>query len=157
MAHRIFIASCGIALVHWLSSWGTGLVASQLVGSSQIRDWTCVPCIIRWILNHWITREVPWFHCFWPEVILSSRYCIEKKKDIALSSHYSIFSHLKSSSSWDFPGSVVVRTLLFSCWGARVWSLVRELRSQKLHKKTTTTKMPLLRNSVTFIMILKRI
>ena len=27
--------------------------------SSPTRDWTCVPCIARWILNHWATREVP--------------------------------------------------------------------------------------------------
>ena len=26
--------------------------------SSQARDWTRVPCIGRWILNYWITREV---------------------------------------------------------------------------------------------------
>ena len=27
----------------------------------QNRDWTCNPCIGRWSLNHWITREVcPW-------------------------------------------------------------------------------------------------
>ena len=29
--------------------------------SSQTRDRTCVPCIARWILNHWTTREVPDF------------------------------------------------------------------------------------------------
>ena len=28
--------------------------------SSQARDQTHVPCIGRWILNHWPTREVPW-------------------------------------------------------------------------------------------------
>ena len=47
--------------------WLMGLVALWLVGSSQTRDWTCVPCIARWILffffarwilNHWTTREV---------------------------------------------------------------------------------------------------
>ena len=27
--------------------------------SSQTRDETCLPCIGRWILNHWTTREVP--------------------------------------------------------------------------------------------------
>ena len=27
--------------------------------SSLTRDWTCVPCIRRHILNHWTTREVP--------------------------------------------------------------------------------------------------
>lgn len=28
--------------------------------SSQIRDWTYVPCIERPILNHWATRDVPY-------------------------------------------------------------------------------------------------
>jgi len=36
-----------------------GLVASQCVGSSWIRDQTLVPCIARQILNHWTNREAP--------------------------------------------------------------------------------------------------
>ena len=27
--------------------------------SSSTRDWTYVPCIGRWILSHWTTREIP--------------------------------------------------------------------------------------------------
>ena len=26
-------------------------------GSSQLRDWTCISCIDRWILHHWATWE----------------------------------------------------------------------------------------------------
>lgn len=26
--------------------------------SSQTRDWTLTPCVVRWGLNHWTTREV---------------------------------------------------------------------------------------------------
>ena len=26
-------------------------------GSSQPRDWTCISCIVRWILYHWTTKE----------------------------------------------------------------------------------------------------
>ena len=37
--------------------WLRRLVATRHVGSSQIRDWTGVPCIARWILNHCTTRE----------------------------------------------------------------------------------------------------
>ena len=40
--------------------WCMGLVALQHVESSQIRDWTHVPSIGRWILYHWTTREVHW-------------------------------------------------------------------------------------------------
>ena len=39
--------------------WSTGLAALWHVESSRTRDQTCVPCICRWILNHWTTREVP--------------------------------------------------------------------------------------------------
>ena len=43
---------------HRLSSCGAlGLVALRQEGSSWIRDWTCVSCIGRQILNHWATRE----------------------------------------------------------------------------------------------------
>ena len=41
--------------------WWMGLVAPRHVGSSQIRDQTCVPCIGSQILNHWTTRKVPGF------------------------------------------------------------------------------------------------
>ena len=37
--------------------WCTGLVALRHVGSSQTWDRTYVPCIPRWILNHWAVRE----------------------------------------------------------------------------------------------------
>ena len=36
------------------SSWRMGLAAPQHVGSSRIRDQTCV---LRWILYHWAARE----------------------------------------------------------------------------------------------------
>ena len=39
---------------------GLGLSCLQLVESSQTRDRTRVPCIGRWILYHWTTREVLW-------------------------------------------------------------------------------------------------
>jgi len=51
VAHMTSVASRGIFLaVHSFSGCGTGLVASQHVGSSQTRDWTCVPCTVRRIL-----------------------------------------------------------------------------------------------------------
>ena len=28
------------------------------MGSFWTRDWNCVPCIGRWILNHWISRDI---------------------------------------------------------------------------------------------------
>ena len=46
--------ACGL---QWLQCMG--LVTPQHVGSSRTRDRTCVPCVDRWILNHWTTREAP--------------------------------------------------------------------------------------------------
>ena len=44
------------AQAQWL--WHTGLVALCHVASSWTRDQTHVPCVGRWILNQWTTREV---------------------------------------------------------------------------------------------------
>ena len=54
----------GLSLVevHWLLVVVASLVAELSpweVGSFQTRDRTTVPCIARWILNHWTTREAP--------------------------------------------------------------------------------------------------
>ena len=38
--------------------WQPGLAAPQHVGSSRTKGQTGVPCIARWVLNHWTTREV---------------------------------------------------------------------------------------------------
>ena len=60
----VSVAACRLALVasfwlRWLLlSWSTGLFALWHMGSSQTRNRTGVPCIGRWILIHWITREV---------------------------------------------------------------------------------------------------
>ena len=55
---------CGPQKLRFLGSraqaeqlWRTGSAPPQHVGSSQTRDRTRVPCIARWILNHWTTRE----------------------------------------------------------------------------------------------------
>ena len=46
-AHRLSCpATCGISVPH------------------PTRNQTCVPCIGRWILNHWTTREVPYCPIF---------------------------------------------------------------------------------------------
>ena len=94
----VFIAGCGLSLVvvrggysslwcsgfslWWLlllqstgsrctgfSNCSTGLLTLRHVGSSRTRDWTCVPCIIRWILNYWTTRE-HWLYSFDHYIIL---------------------------------------------------------------------------------------
>ena len=57
-AHGLFGCSWQ-ALERGLSGCGTcALVALRHVRSSRTRDWTCVPCIGRWILIHCTTGEV---------------------------------------------------------------------------------------------------
>ena len=41
----------------YLAVLGLGFSTQNL--SSPIRNWTHIPCIAKWILNHWTTREVP--------------------------------------------------------------------------------------------------
>ena len=50
-----------VVAAHRLSSYGTRaqLACGIQALSSLTRDRTQVPCIGRWILNHWTTREVP--------------------------------------------------------------------------------------------------
>ena len=67
---RIHLSSCGCAgsSLRWQASdcggfscgaWtpGAGSATPRPVGSSQTGDWTRVPCVGSWILNHWATRE----------------------------------------------------------------------------------------------------
>ena len=48
----------------------TSLVTPQHEGSSGTRDRTHVPCMGRWILNHWTTREILSF--YWVTNMLNS-------------------------------------------------------------------------------------
>ena len=56
-----------VAVVWGLSCCGlTSLVALWRVESSWTRDWTCIPCIGKRVLNCWTPREVPkllWWGC----------------------------------------------------------------------------------------------
>ena len=68
---RLLVATASLAVGHslgcvgfssrstqaqWL--WHTSLVALEHVESSQGRGQTHASCIVRWSLNHWMTREV---------------------------------------------------------------------------------------------------
>ena len=62
----LLIAMASLVAEHGLWSVGSvvaahGLVAPWLVEPSRSRDQTDVPCIGRWILNHWITSKVQGF------------------------------------------------------------------------------------------------
>ena len=47
--------SCGV----WAQQWHMGLLTPWHVGSTQTRNWTCVPCFGRQIINHW--TKTWWF------------------------------------------------------------------------------------------------
>jgi len=59
--HGLLITVASLVAEHGLQGawasvvWWTDPVALWHVGSSQTRDWTCVPSIGRHILNHWTT------------------------------------------------------------------------------------------------------
>ena len=62
LGSRLLIAVASHCRAGALFTWASGVVAHGLialrhVGSSPNRDGTCVPCIGRWILNHWTTRK----------------------------------------------------------------------------------------------------
>ena len=48
---------------HWSAC--AQLLRSMWDLSLPTRDWTHVPCIATWILNHWTTREVPSSFIYW--------------------------------------------------------------------------------------------
>ena len=59
-----FMSSLWLCCVDFSLLWllllqSMGLVASNHMGSSWTRNHTLVPCIGRWILNRWTTREAP--------------------------------------------------------------------------------------------------
>ena len=56
---RLLSAVASLAVEHGLTVHG--LQYLQHMGSSQIRDQTCVSCMGRQILSHWVTREAQYF------------------------------------------------------------------------------------------------
>ena len=68
-AFGIFTASCGVYCCgarapEWMGSVVVARRLSMWDLSSPTRDGTLTPCIGRWSLNHWITREFPYYGGF---------------------------------------------------------------------------------------------
>ena len=61
-SHCCRFSCCGASLWGmWVQRlWCTGLVVCEVsfLVSFQAKDQTCVPCIGRWILNHWTIGEI---------------------------------------------------------------------------------------------------
>ena len=67
-AHRLQLRLLGSrAQVRWLRL--PALASLRYEGSSWIRDQPHVPCIGRWILYHWATREAPIFFSFYQLIL----------------------------------------------------------------------------------------
>ena len=68
--------------LYWISyniasALGFSFLALGMWGlSSPTRDGTCTPCIRKQSLNHWTTREVPNFCCFFSIFFFTLQYCI---------------------------------------------------------------------------------
>ena len=99
--------------------WHTGSVAPRHVGSSWIRDWTCVPCIGRRILYHGATREAP--HCFLniPGTILPQDLCT----GCALSPEWPLPDLCMSDSFSSNPGSLRLTRPLLTVRTLATWPL----------------------------------
>ena len=69
-----------------------GLVAHPHVGSSRTRDQTRVPCIGRWILNDWTTREVPPHKSFVVKLSGGGGWWLKEHQTKALYDPYVLFS-----------------------------------------------------------------
>ena len=93
-----------------LQLWCAGLVATQNVGSSWTKDQTHIPCIGKWILNHWTTRDVQFAYFY----LLDS------------SNSYAKFPTLALASMMVKPDFVRVLLYIFCCcsfWSTGIHSL----------------------------------
>ena len=95
------LCSCRLQAVGHVGSvlWHIGFVAPRQVGYSQIRNWTCVYCRGKQILNHWTTTAVP--------RILKDILWISVTWQLVLKLYWSIFQDLRcppsispSKTSW---------------------------------------------------------
>ena len=64
--------------------------------SCPTRDRTCTPCIGRWNLNHWTTREVPNFYLFLITTFINLKSVFKTHKWMWRSTHIKFALHLLS-------------------------------------------------------------
>ena len=91
---RLFFLQSTGSRAHRLSGCGTWaqLPCSMWDVSPQCKDGTHVPCIGRWILSHYSTREVP--HCSFVTVLFIHSFRISQQDDQPMTFKYSGFHPL---------------------------------------------------------------
>ena len=107
--HWVLLATCRLSPVtaRGLLSWAwaqqmrsTDSASPGHVGSARTRDRTCVPCIARWIFNHWATREVPGLFSAFLLFILSSSLWNASCYDVTQASRHLCSPGSPGSPSW---------------------------------------------------------
>ena len=87
--------------------WCMGLVASWHVKCSWTRDRTCIPCIGRWILKQWTTREVL-VRTF--KIYSLSNFCVYHPSNTVKYSHFAVYSIPRVSLS------LILDSLFIASW-----------------------------------------
>ena len=98
-----FLRSQRVGLLSWAwvqLMWSTDSASPRHVGSSRTRDRTCVPCIARWIFNHWTTREVPGLFFAFLLFILSSSLWNASCYDVTQASRHLCSPGSPGGPSW---------------------------------------------------------
>ena len=133
---KVFIEFVTSLLFHISVFWPWGVWNL----SSLTRGWTCIPCIWRWNLNHWTTREVPHGNHFeeYDSVALSS-------VTLSCSHHHLPFpetAHLPNLKLWTHE-TTTLRFLLSQALVATIIASVYEFDDPEwTHTKLTLLFLP---------------
>ena len=138
MKHGLLIAEAPLAAEHELQGAQASVVALH-VESSWIGDQTCVPCIGRWVPNHWTTRVVQLCFLLIEKLVCICWKCFEKYRKRKKFSHYSIFdtaSCIFSNSSptffflWMYTDLKKKKKTCLGLYSASYFSIQAELWNQ---------------------------
>ena len=111
-------------------------------GSSQPKNWTHISCIRRWILYHWITREVPVkgiVQCVWRKVCPDVTNTSLKRQNTSITPEISLYHFLVNSPLPTPPllfNTILISITLASISPAPALNLVPGRQLKKRFKST---------------------